>query len=145
MIEVPPGEAAPKTRVPVPLYVGTRKKELHVSIAAKTRNYLIVDDLTAPPTKPAGSGAPNPGARILVPTAETWPVGPLPANGKSFGLWGNPLSCPKRKVNGVSALNDLYIEVVKIPALRPSRRAGRTPRAYSKENLFLHTLGITRQ
>ena len=53
----------------------------HRKSAIASNDRSIVDDLAS--TEPAGPVTSDSGARIPVRTAETWPVGPLPANGKS--------------------------------------------------------------
>ena len=89
-----------------------KAKDSHVSIDAQTTTHTIVDGLIALLRKPAGSVAPNPGARIPAPTAETWPVGLIPANGKSSSRRGKH-SCGMERRKSVSASNDLYIAVRK--------------------------------
>ena len=83
-----------------------------MSVDGKTKTHTIVHDLTALSRKPAGSVTPDPGARIPDRRPETWPVVPLPANGKSSS---QPESHSYGLEHGksVSASNDPYIGVRK--------------------------------
>ena len=93
---------------------GHKEKETHVLVDDKTTNYAIADDLTAPPTEPAGSVAPHPGAGISASTAETWPVGRPPANGRSSRRRGKR-SCGLERGKTVSALSDRCLGARKLP------------------------------